>query len=241
MTDCPPIRAAIVDDEPLARRGIRARLARWAQVEVVAESGDAREGIRELRRHQPDVVFLDIEMPGADGFTLLERLPPEARPLSIFVTAHADRALRAYELEAFDYLLKPIDDERFARTMERVLERLAERGTHRIERLVVRDRGRSIALDPRTIDWVNSEGDYVRIHAGASTYLHAATLASVESLLPKDRFARIHRTTLVNVERIHALEPLTNGDHVVQLTSGHRLKLSRTHRDTLAKRLRLKL
>lgn len=241
MTTPVPIRAAIVDDEPLARRGIRARLGRWPQVEIVAECGDAKEGMRDLRRHQPDVVFLDIEMPGADGFALLARLPPEARPLSVFVTAHADRALRAYELEAFDYLLKPIDDERFARTMDRIVGRLAERGTHRLDRLVVRDRGRAIALEPTAIDWVKSEGDYVRIQAGANSYLHGATLASVETLLPKERFARIHRTTLVNVERIYALEPLTNGDYSVLLASGARLKLSRTHRDALARRLGRKL
>ena len=237
----PMIRAVIVDDEPLARRGIRARLGRWPQVEVVAECGDAREGVRDLRRHQPDIVFLDIEMPGADGFALLERMPADARPLSVFVTAHADRALRAYEMEAFDYLLKPIDDERFARTMDRIVVRLAERGTHRLDRLMVSDRGRAIALEPGAIDWVKSEGDYVRIQAGTSSYLHAATLSSIETQLPKERFARIHRTTLVNVDRIHALEPLTNGDYTVVLASGARLKLSRTHRDALARRLGRKL
>lgn len=231
------IRVAIIDDEPPARRGIRARLARWPQVEVVAEAGDASRGLREIRKLRPDVAFLDIEMPGADGFALLDRLTPKARPIIVFVTAHQDRALRAFEAEAFDYVLKPIDDSRFDRTMQRILTRVAETAPRRVDRLVIRDRGRAVALEPSTIDWVKSDGDYVRIYAGRNHYLHDATLTALAEELPADRFVRIHRSTIVNVERIHALEPVTNGDYVVLLTTGARLKLSRTHRDTLAKQL----
>ena len=233
----PRIRVAIIDDEPPARRGIRARLARWPQVEVVAEASDASRGLREIRKLRPDVAFLDIEMPGADGFALLERLTPKARPIIVFVTAHQDRALRAFDAEAFDYVLKPIDDARFDRTMQRIVARVAETAPRRVERLIIRDRGRAVALEPSTIDWVKSDGDYVRIYAGRNNYLHDATLTALAEELPTDRFIRIHRSTIVNVERIQALEPVTNGDYVVLLTTGARLKLSRTHRDTLGKQL----
>ena len=231
------IRVAIIDDEPPARRGIRARLARWPQVEVVAEAGNASRGLREIRKLRPDVAFLDIEMPGADGFALLERLTPKARPIIIFVTAHQDRALRAFDAEAFDYVLKPIDDARFDRTMQRIVARIAETAPRRVERLVIRDRGRAVSLEPSTIDWIKSDGDYVRIYAGRNNYLHDATLTALAEQLPADRFIRIHRSTIVNVERIHALQPVTNGDYVVLLTTGARLKLSRTHRDMLSKQL----
>ncbi len=231
------IRVAIIDDEPLARRGIRARLARWPQVEVVAEAGDASRGVREIRKHHPDVAFLDIEMPGVDGFALLERLTRRARPLIVFVTAHEDRALRAFDAEAFDYVLKPIDDARFERTMQRIIARIGERAPRSVDRLIIRDRGRAVALEPSAIDWVKSDGDYVRIYAGRSNYLHDATLSALAEQLPADRFIRIHRSTIVNVERIRALEPVTNGDYVVLLTTGARLKLSRTHRELLGRQL----
>jgi two-component system, LytTR family, response regulator len=231
------IRAVIVDDEPLARRGIRTRLGRWPQIEVVAESGTASRGVREIRRLHPDVVFLDIEMPGADGFALLEQLPAKDRPIIVFVTAHEDRALRAFDAEAFDYVLKPIDDTRFERTMQRLIARCAERAPQRIDRVIIRDRGRAVALEPSAIDWVRSDGDYVRIYAGRSNYLHDATLTALAEQLPPDRFVRIHRSTIVNVERIHALEPVTNGDYVVLLTTGARLRLSRTHRESLGRQL----
>ncbi|MGH7711277.1 MAG: LytR/AlgR family response regulator transcription factor [Gemmatimonadaceae bacterium] len=231
------IRVAVVDDEPPARRGICARLARWPQVEVVSETGTAARGVREIRRLHPDVVFLDIEMPGADGFSLLEQLEAKDRPIVVFVTAHEDRALRAFDVEAFDYILKPIDDARFDRTMQRIVARCGERAPQRVDRLIIRDRGRAVALEPNAIDWVKSDGDYVRIYAGRSNYLHDATLSALAEQLPPDRFVRIHRSTIVNVERIHALEPVTNGDYVVLLTTGARLRLSRTHRETLGRQL----
>jgi two-component system LytT family response regulator len=231
------IRVVIVDDEPPARRGIRTRLERRTQFEVVAEAGDASEGAREIRRQHPDVVFLDVEMPGADGFKLLAQLPADPRPLVVFVTAHEDRALQAFDAEAFDYVLKPIDDARFERTIRRIIAQVAERITSRVDRLIIRDRGRAVALEPSAIDWVKSDGDYVRIYAGRSNYLHDATLTALAEQLPSDRFVRIHRSTIVNVERIHTLEPVTNGDYVVLLTTGARLKLSRTHRENLGRQL----
>lgn len=233
----PRIRVAIIDDEPPARRGIRTRLERWPQFEVVAEAANASEGVREIRRHHADVVFLDVEMPGADGFKLLEQLPAKSRPLVVFVTAHEDRALRAFDAEAFDYVLKPIDDARFERTLKRVVAQVTERITSRVDRLMIRDRGRAVALEPNAIDWVKSDGDYVRIYAGRSNYLHDTTLTALAEQLPSDRFVRIHRSTIVNVARIHALEPVTNGDYVVLLTTGARLKMSRTHRESVGRQL----
>ena len=232
-----PIRTAIVDDEPPARRGIRSRLQRWPEFEVVVEAGDAATGVREIRRQHPDVVFLDVEMPGADGFALLEQLSSESRPLVVFVTAHEDRALKAFDAAAFDYVLKPIDDARFERTIKRIVAQVAERITSRVDRLIIRDRGRAVALEPGAIDWLKSDGDYVRIYAGRSNYLHDATLTALAEQLPADRFVRIHRSTIVNVERIHALEPVTNGDYVVLLTTGARLKMSRTHRENVGRQL----
>jgi two-component system LytT family response regulator len=235
------LRAVIVDDEPLGRRGVRARLARSSQYEVVAEAGTAAAALREIRKHRPDVVFLDIEMPGADGFALLDQIPVAELPLVVFVTAHDDRAVKAFESEAFDYVLKPIDDARFARTLERVAERCAQRSARVPQRLIVRDRGRTIPLEAGAIDWVKGDGDYVRIYSGAASLLHHASLTAVAAQLPAAQFMRVHRSAIVNVSRISELEPLTNGDYSIRLASGARLRLSRTHRDALARRLGRKL
>lgn len=231
------MRVVIVDDEALARRGIIARLARWPDVEIVAEAADAASGIAAIRAHHPDLVFLDIEMPGADGFEVLHELPEQDRPLAVFVTAHEDRALRAFEVEALDYLLKPIDDTQLARAVERARTRLTARAPARIERVLIRDRGRMVTLEPSAIDWVQSDGDYVRIYAGRRTYLHLATISAFSAQLPLHQFVRIHRAAVVNVERISELTPLTNGDYSVLLTTGARLKLTRTRREQLAERL----
>ena len=231
------MRVVIVDDEVMARRGIRSRMAKWPDVEVVAEARDASAGIAAIRAHHPDVVFLDIEMPGANGFSVLHELPAEQRPLAVFITAHDDRALEAFEVQALDYLLKPIDDVRLAQTMDRVRARLAERAAGAIERILIRDRGRVVALEPSAIDWIQSDGDYVRIYAGRQSYLHHATMTAFAAQLPPRLFVRIHRAAVVNVERVSALTPLTNGDYSIQLTTGARLKLSRTRREQLAERL----
>lgn len=230
------IRAAIIDDEPLARRGIIARLARWPQFQVVAEAGNVHAGLHEIERARPDVVFLDIEMPEGDGFSLINRIVEGKRPLFVFVTAHDDRALAAFGVEAFDYLLKPIDDARFNRTVERIIGRVGH-GSGAVERIVIRDHGLTIALDPRNVDWVKSDGDYVRIVAGRESYLHHATLSSLAERLPAPRFMRIHRTTIVNVERIRSIEPLTNGDALIRLSTGAKLRLSRTYRAQLLERI----
>lgn len=234
-------RVLVVDDEPLARRGIMARLTRHRQFEVVGEAGDVASAVSELRKRKPDLVFLDIQMPGTDGFAVLDAIPVAELPLVVFVTAHDDRAVQAFEREAFDYVLKPLDDRRFARVLERVVARLTERGGTGPDRIIIRDRGRAVALDPAAIDWVKSDGDYVRIHVGPSSYLHHGTLSAFEALLPANRFARVHRGAIVNVARIQSLEPLTNGDYSIRLATGARLRLSRTYRGALARRVGTRL
>ncbi|MEO7457111.1 MAG: LytTR family DNA-binding domain-containing protein [Gemmatimonadaceae bacterium] len=231
------MRVVIVDDEELARRGIRARLAAWPDIEIVGEAADSEAGLSVLRQLKPDLVFLDVEMPGADGFSVLAAIAEGERPLAIFVTAHDDRALDAFGVQALDYVLKPIDDLRLARAVERARERLAERRGSAVERVMIKDRGRVVALEPSSIDWVQSDGDYVRIFAGRNTYLHHATISAFTSLLPGRHFVRIHRAAVVNVSRIAELQPLTNGDYTVLLTTGARLKLTRTRREQLAERL----
>jgi two-component system, LytTR family, response regulator len=149
--------------------------------------------------------------------------------------------VQAFETEAFDYVLKPIDDVRFVRTLERIEARVSERDATAPTRLMVRDRGKIVALEPATIDWVQSDGDYVRIHAGVASYLHHTTLTSLAADLPADKFLRVHRSAIVNVDRIHALEPLANGDASIRLTTGARVRLSRTYRDALSRKLRAKL
>jgi two-component system LytT family response regulator len=224
------MRVVIVDDEALARRGIRARLARWPDITILAEAHDATSGMDAVLTHRPDVVFLDIAMPGADGFALLNGLPADVRPLSIFVTAHEDRALEAIEVQALDYVLKPIDDARFLRALERARARLLERGPGSPGRLLVRDRGEVHVLESDAIDWIQSEGDYVRIYAGRRTYLHLASMRALEAELSARDFVRVHRSAIVNVTRVRSLAPLTNGDYTLVLSTGVRLRLSRTRR-----------
>ncbi len=231
------MRVVIVDDEALARRGIAIRLAMWPDVELVGEAQDAASGVAAIRLLSPDLVFLDIEMPDADGFRVLEEFPEHTRPLVVFVTAHDDRALQAFAVQALDYLLKPIDDGQLARAVDRARARLALRTPDAITRVVIRDRGRVVALEPSAIDWVQSDGDYVRIFAGRHTYLHLSTISAFAAQLPQRQFVRIHRAAVVNVERISELVPLTNGDYAVLLSTGARLKLTRTRRDELAERL----
>lgn len=252
------IRALIVDDEPLARRGILARLARARDVEVVGECGGGREAVRAIRELAPDLVFLDVQMPGLDGFGVVETVGPDRMPLTIFVTAYDQHAIRAFEAQAFDYLLKPIDEERFDRAMERARRRLAERregalgrrlaavlaeagepvrgakseaGDGRTERFLIPARGRVVPVASDDVDWIEAAGDYVRLHVGQTSHLLRETMKGIEEQLDPGPFVRIHRSTIVNVERIRELRPHFNREYVVVLHDGTELKLSRGYRD----------
>jgi two-component system LytT family response regulator len=251
------LRVVIVDDEELARRGVRSRLERSDDVRVVAECGTGKEAIGAIRRTTPDLVFLDVQMPGMNGFEVIAAVGLEPLPQVIFVTAHDKYAIRAFEVHALDYLLKPIDDERFdaalahargALARERqsdLAQRVASllrgvgdasegaRGKGYAERFVVRSGGRVIFVPALDIDWVEAAGDYVRLHAGKKSWLLRETMASIESRLDAGSFARIHRSAIVNVERIAEMRSYDNGEYLVLLRDGTQLKLSRSHRAAL--------
>ena len=223
------IRVLIVDDEPLARRGLRLHLERATGFDVVAEAATADEAVASIERLAPQAVFLDVRMPGDDGFSVVERVGLAAMPVTVFVTAYDDHALRAFDAQAVDYVLKPIDPARFARTAERVRTLVAGKATP--QRLLLRD-GRSILfVEDDEIDWVEADGDYVRVHVRGRAHMVRHTLAAMEQRLERASFARIHRSAIVNVARIRELR--TGRDRTAQiiLRSGTVLPVSRGYRD----------
>src|SRR3712207_5452405 len=202
------IRALVVDDEPLARRGIRVRLERAGGVDVIAECANGAEAVDAIRDRQPDLVFLDVQMPGLDGFDVIQEVGAERMPAVVFVTAYDAHALRAFDVHALDYLLKPIDDERFDTAVERARRRIAEREAGamgrrlaaamselRDRRILIKDRGRVVIIDEADVDWVEAEGDYVRIHAAGRGHLLRETMSAMADRLDPTHFARIHRST----------------------------------------------
>lgn len=244
----PPIRALLVDDEILARLALRQALESHPDVTVVGECGNATEAMQAAEALKPDLMFLDIRMPGLDGFKLLHELQPGALPMVVFATAYGQHALRAFDANALDYLLKPIDQDRFDRMMARVnrhwrgLHTSATDGAamgrkHWLQRLSVHvgEHIRVIAVDE--IDWIGAEGNYVRIHAKGTVHLHRETLRHLQEVLDPAKFLRIHRGIVVNVERIHEIHPLFNGNAEVVLRDGTRLNLSRRFRAQASKAL----
>jgi len=240
----PPIRTIVVDDEPLARERLRTWLAREADFSVVGECSQGEEAVEVLRRERPDLVFLDVQMPGLTGVQVLEALGQDAPPAVVFVTAHEHFAVDAFEVQAVDYLLKPVSRERFKTALERVAKRLAGPGPGATagpapaepkppERLSVKHNGRIIFVPVADIDWVGSADNYVELHVGAQTFLLRETMTAITQRLPADRFVRISRTAIVQVGRVRQLEPLFHGEYSVELVSGAKLTLSRSHRDQL--------
>jgi two-component system LytT family response regulator len=221
------MRVLIADDEPLSRLRIRTLLETAPDVLVAGEAEDGIAAEALIRDLRPDAVFLDIQMPGASGLDVLDGLSPAERPLTVFLTAFDQFAVRAFEAEAVDYLLKPFDDLRFAGMLDRLRKRLAARPG---AQLSARARGRLTRIDLATIDWLAAAGDYVEVHAQGRTHLLDETLAGLSTRLPASAFARIHRSTLVRLDRVRTLESAGHGDGVVVLTSGARLRLSRRHR-----------
>jgi two-component system LytT family response regulator len=230
------VRVLIVDDEPLARRGVRARLARHDSVEVVGECDNGHSAVRAIASLAPDIVFLDVKMPVLDGFGVVDAVGSSAMPVTVFLTAFDEFALQAFEAQALDYLLKPIDDERFAQALERawrrVMERRAGAGNQPI-RIVTRDRGRILLIDAQEIEWVQAEGDYVRLHLRNGSHLIRETMRAISARLPGRQFVRIHRSTIVNVSQVRELVRHANREFIVVLRDGTRLKLSRGFRDRL--------
>lgn len=240
-----PGRVVVVDDEPHARDKLRRYLADDPRVEWVGEAGDGASAVTLIEELAPDVVLLDIQMPEMDGFDVLAALDEERMPAVVFVTAHDDHAVRAFEVAAVDYLLKPVDRARFGEALGRALATgVASRGAVRhvvdalpprrpLERFLVRRRGRMHFVAADDVDWIGAAGNYVELHVGETTHLVRGTLQTLEARLSSARFARIHRSTIVNLDRVAALHPWSHGDLQVELADGTELRLSRRYRDRL--------
>jgi len=245
------VRTLIIDDEPLARERLRKLLEGEPEIEIIGECSNGREALAAIQEHSPDLIFLDVQMPELDGFSVLAALKGEKMPVVIFVTAHDKFALRAFEVHAVDYLLKPFDRERFQTALARALnvikreqtgaltERLSTlladlkpESTHP-DRIVVKSDGRITFLKTDDIDWIEAADNYVNLRVGTESHLVRETMASLETRLPPKKFMRISRSTIVNIERIKELQPMFHGEYAVILRNGTRLTLSRSYRDKL--------
>ena len=260
------IRALIVEDESLAREVLLVMLGNDPEIEIIAECRNGKEAVAAIRKNSPDVVFLDIHMPEMDGFQVIEQIGAAQMPVTIFVTAYDKHALRAFEMHALDYLLKPFDHDRFDNTLQRVKtiirqkklgeisesllamlqdvkpkaektssetkdsmpEKIARKET--MERVIVRSGGRIYFLKTEEIDWVEGSSNYLSLHIGGETHLIRETMGNFHSRLDSRKFLRIHRSTIVNIDRIKDIRPLFKGEYVITLKSGKRLKASRGYR-----------
>ena len=243
------VRVLVVDDEPLARAGLRAILRDERDLTVVGESASGADAIAAIEALSPDVVFLDIALPDLDGFDVIDRLPPDQRPAIVFVTAHSDQALRAFETRALDYVTKPIRRDRVreavARARERVrLERLdmiqpAPRSpaTALAGPLALKIDGRLQLIDQPSIDWIAADDDHVLVHCGERVWRARETLRDASRRLDAERFVQIHRSTIVRLAAVRELQPWFHGDYIVLLHSGAKLRLSRGFRDRIARML----
>lgn len=233
------IRVLVVDDEELARRNLTLLLRRDPDIESVVECSSGPDAIEQIGKSKPDLLFLDVQMPECDGFDVLELLGGELPAAIIFVTAYDEYALRAFEAGALDYLLKPFDDARFARALSRAKEKLSHYlpAKHQAERLVVRSHGQVLFLDVADIDWIEAAGYYACLHMGGDTHILRRTLAELEQHLGEERFIRIHRSIIVNLERIRGLELQASGEYEVVLRSKERLRLSRRYRKRFQERM----
>lgn len=257
------IRTLIVDDEPLARRNLRVLLEKDPQIEILDECRNGREAVKAINTLSPDLIFLDIQMPEMDGFDVLERVGPEHIQAIIFVTAFDQYALKAFDVHALDYLLKPFDDERFthalqraksqieARQMNKLTQRLLalldERATERsdalqqknyLTRLMIKASGRVMLLKVEDIDFIEADGNYAKLHVGRKSHLLREKMHDLEGRLDPAKFVRIHRSIIVNLDRIKEMHPHFNGDYIVVLEDGRKLRLSRTRRENLDARLK---
>jgi two-component system LytT family response regulator len=252
------LRTLIVDDEPLARERVRMMLGMHDDVAVIGEYGDGQQAIDAIRHEHPDLVFLDVQMPGVDGFGVLRALEGEIMPYVIFVTAYDQYALQAFEVHALDYVLKPFNAERFSQALQRARTAIArhEESESTVDkdrlrslvasltaeqrekqRIVVKSSGRVFFVKVDDIDWIEAEGNYVRLHMGAQSHLLRETMKGMESVLDVSQFIRIHRSTIVNADRIRELQPLFHGEYAVILRDGTRLVASRGPDNRLKKLL----
>jgi two-component system LytT family response regulator len=230
-----PLRALIVDDEPLARSSLAVLLSRDPAITVVGQCGSAEEVLDVLPGAAPDLLFLDIEMPECDGFELLERLGPALPFAIVFVTAHQQFALRAFEVGALEYLLKPFDDARFEQVLQRVKERM--RLPEETRRFLIKSGAALDIIRYADIDWVEASDYYATVHANGRTYMLRRSLGELEALLSPHGFHRVHRSAIVNLSRVRALELRADGEYEVALLSGQRLRMSRRYRKAVMERL----
>lgn len=255
MKNTAKIRALIVDDEPLARRRIHKLLSNEADIEMVGDCANGHEAIEAIHTQKPHLVFLDVQMPEIDGFAVLEAIEADAMPLIIFVTAYDKYALKAFEVHAFDYLLKPFDRARFEKTLQQAKQRVrSERSgamnhralalleelrarTNHLERLIIKTGGRVFFIKADDIDWLEAEGKYVRFHVGKETHLLRESIGNLESRLDAKKFLRIHRSTIVNIDRIQELETWFHSEYRVILRDGTKLMMSRSCRKRLGELL----
>lgn len=258
MSDNPAITALIVDDESLARKLVTRMLTEHSDIELLAECENGLQAVEAIATLKPQLVFLDIKMPGLDGFELLEKIDKRDQPYIVFITAYDQYALDAFKVHALDYLMKPFDQERFDQTIDRVRKQIfgesdadfgrrfrsflesnaigttapqEEESETPINRLVVKDRGKIFFLNPEDVDWFEASGNYVSLMVGPKTHMIHETLTKMEQKLDPLKFLRIHRSTIVNIDRIKELQPHFNGEYIVILNTGKKLKLSRNYRE----------
>lgn len=241
----------IVDDEPLARERVRRHLRDEPGVEIVGEAGNGREAVAAIEEKKPDLVFLDVQMPEMNGFDVLKTLSEIKIPAIVFTTAYDKYAIQAFEFHALDYLLKPFTRERFKRAVRHAREQLENtrqngsmderlvsllenlKAKKYLERIVVKSSGRVFFIKTDEIDWIEAAGNYLKLHVGRDAHLIRETMQSIEAKLDPEKFFRIHRSTLVQIDRIKELHPLFGGDYAVILRNGVELNLSRNYRDRL--------
>ena len=245
------LRTLIVDDELLSRKKIRTFLQEYPEFQVVGECADGEQALAQIRTHKPDLIFLDVQIPGRNGFEVLDGLEDKHAPAVIFVTAFDKYAVRAFEVRALDYLLKPFNKARFAEALNRFHERCArlsgaerkeelkavlqelQRELRESERIVVKSGSRSIFLRKGSIEWVEAQGDYVKLHSGKESHLLRETMSALSDRLDPGRFVRIHRSRIINLDYIREIRPLWGGDCAVLMRDGTELTMSRTYRATL--------
>jgi two-component system LytT family response regulator len=232
----------IVDDEPLARSNLVVLLGRHPQIEVVAQCGSGIEALDEIRKSKPDLVFLDVQMPECDGFDVLEQLGADQPRAIVFVTAYDQYALRAFEAGALDYLLKPFDNARFERALQRAKQNLQgdRPSPHKPERIIVKSAGQVLFVRHAEIDWVEAADYYSCLHVGNRTHLVRRSMADLESQLDPATFCRVHRSAIVNLNRVASLQTGAEGESEVLLHNGEKLRLSRRYRAQLQERLGLR-
>jgi two-component system LytT family response regulator len=249
------IRTLIVDDMMLARERIRMFLVNDPEIEIVGECADGDEAVEEIKNLKPDLVFLDVQMPGLDGFGVIEKIGIEQMPVVVFVTAYDEFAIKAFEVSALDYLLKPFEEEQLIRAVKRAKREVQKRQANDLndhlrqllatvkpeakylKRLIVKSGAQTILVQTEDIDWIGSAGNYLELHVGRETHLVRERISRMEQKLDPEKFARIHRSTIVNLDRVKTLKHLFNGDHLTILSDDTKLNMSRTFYEKLILRI----